>query len=180
MNEEHWKNFYKKRHTLRPSKFAKFIVKYFKGQDVNFYDLGCGNGRDTYYIGKKFRVLGVDKATKPKKKDLSVFMQKDINTIGTYSPDVVYTRFLLHAIEDEEIDRILMWTKKYFVAECRAFDDSPSIYLNHFRYLVNGNDLIEKLIQNGFEILYYEKGHGMAKYRGEDPSIIRVIAKKNN
>ena len=63
MNKSYWENFYKNKHTLKPSSFAKFVRKFIKGKDLIVYDLGCGNGRDSYYLGlgkKKWRVIGID------------------------------------------------------------------------------------------------------------------------
>ena len=62
--KDYWENFYKKRHTKRPSSFVKFCKKYIpKGSLI--LDLGCGNGRDSYYLSRFGKVEGVNYACQP-------------------------------------------------------------------------------------------------------------------
>jgi SAM-dependent methyltransferase len=182
MTDNYWKNFYVNRHTLRPSSFAKFIVKYFRNNNIIFYDLGCGNGRDSYYIGKKFRVIGIDKNIRPADRNMSSFIQCDISNVlcGAYCPDVVYSRFLLHSIPYNLVNDIIKWTKGYFVAQCRSEGDEPVVFRDHDRFFIDGNQLVSDLINNDFNILYYKKDRNLAKYKNENPLIIRIIAKKND
>ena len=39
-------------------------------------------------------------------------------------------------------------------------------------------NLIGKPIEKGFDIEYFKVGRGMAKYKGEDPLVCRLICKK--
>ena len=99
--------------------------------------------------------------------------------IKEYEPaDVIYSRFLLHAVSNKEIIKLIKWSKNYFIAEFRIVGDEPVIYQDHKRNLINLGWLINKLLENNFEILKLKVGRGMAKYKNEDPLVARVYARK--
>lgn len=163
MNEKYWKKFYKEFHKFPPSSFAKFCKPYIKGGIV---ELGCGNGRDVFYLG----ALGIDKNDGNDVKDW-IHKHK--------SPDNVYTRFFWHAIERDLQLKILKWCKGMIFIEARTTQDKPkNLFGKHKRNLVDVGQLIEDLLDNGFTILRFKQGYGMSKFKGEDPHIVRVIATK--
>lgn len=184
MNKKYWKSFYKNKHIASPTPFAKFVLKYLKKEHPNYnsiIDLGCGNGRDTYYFGKMgYNIIGIDSANKPKDKKNIIFKQMDLKefflNINNY--DVVYSRFFIHSITNKEIDLLLDWAKNLFVAEFRAKEDIPILFKKHNRNKIDGNKFLKTLINKNYEILYYTKSKNLAKYKNENPIIIRVIAEK--
>ena len=183
MNEEHWERFYKKKHTLRPTSFAKFVCKFIQGTDLSVYDLGCGNGRDSYYLGKAWRVVGIDKATCPKQKGLAVFSKQEAETVvqGAHCPDLIYARFFIHTIEDELFHKILKWGQDWVAIEVRSANDDRKrdwVYSDHHRELRTNKQLIMALAQHGYDLKYFIEARGLAKYKGEDPLVVRIIAKK--
>ena len=64
--DKFWNSHYKKRMTPKSSsKFAKFIFKNFlkEGYEFSLFDVGCGNGRDTFFfLQKGINCIGIDKS----------------------------------------------------------------------------------------------------------------------
>lgn len=179
--QKDWVKFYKeKKAPSGPSTFAKFIAsKNLKGNHL--FDIGSGNGRDTYYLGKKYMTIGVDANSQPRTKKGILFIKSNIERLKDEffrSADIIYTRFFLHSITQEQTERIIKNTTGYFCSEARAIGDEPKIYSEHKRNFVDPEWLLETLINENFEILHFEKRRGLAKYKNEDPLVIRVIAKK--
>ena len=61
-NKIFWNILYKKKSNIvKPSPFAKFVLKKIKKNKRTLLDVGCGNGRDTsYFIKNKIKALGFD------------------------------------------------------------------------------------------------------------------------
>jgi len=174
MNKKYWENYYR---DLLPTSFAEFCTKYIPiGSKV--IDVGCGNGRDTVFFSNVYDTIGIDYAIKPLWP--VAFYKMDVNNLVKTAEvyDVVYSRFFLHSITDKEIIKFVEWSKGLFMAEFRDKTDDPKLYKNHKRNLVDGEWIKQLLINNGFKIIYYKKGRNMAKYRDENPMVVRVIAKK--
>jgi ubiquinone/menaquinone biosynthesis C-methylase UbiE len=182
--EMYWEKFYKTHNIESPSTFAKFIQEYLKQNlhpPISVIELGCGNGRDTYYLGKNgHAIMGIDSACQPKDKKNIKFKKMDLNEIilSENKHDVVYSRFFIHSITDNEIDKLLKWCKNLFVAEFRAKEDEPVLYQKHYRNKIDGNKFIKNLLKYKYDILYYIKSTNLAKYKTENPIIIRIIAKR--
>ena len=51
MKINYWNNFYKKFNLKKPSLFAKFVLKKLKKNSL-LLEVGCGNGRDTFFFLK--------------------------------------------------------------------------------------------------------------------------------
>ena len=183
MSNKYWKQFYKQKHIYQPSSFAKFCLNYIP-KISNIIEFGCGNGRDTYFFGNEgSKITGIDFACQPKRCGNINFIKSDItkyldNTKNTFG--IVYTRFFLHSIKDETIDKLLKWSKGLFLAEFRAKEDIPILYPNHYRNKIDGNKFLIKMIKHNFKILYYSKSKNVAKFKIENPLIIRIIAKKGD
>jgi len=184
MNKKYWQQFYKKEHIKEPTDFAVFCQKYiFKKDNGYIVDLGCGNGRDSYYFAEKgHEVLAVDYALNLIEKKHINFIQMELNEFfnvpKAIKPDVIYSRFLLHAITEKTLENLLNWSGGLFCAEFRADTDKPKVYKDHKRNLINGEKLLKMLVEKKYKIWYYKRGKGMAKYKNEDPEVIRVIAQK--
>ena len=185
--QNYWQNFYKGFDLNGASSFALFANKYFQTKGLfgaKLLDLGCGNGRDSYYfINTSFVVTGVDFASKLKSNQDFTFISSDINNLVkdyVCNYDIVYSRFFLHSIPNESIVSVLKWTPRYFIAEFRAEDDVPILYTNHYRNLISGSWILKQMLDNNYEILYFQKDHNLAVYKNENPSIIRLIGRKND
>lgn len=181
MNQDFWKDVYKHdRVTKQPSTFAEFCLlsdAFHRVRPFEAVELGCGNGRDLYYLRSKgINIFGVDAANE----DLFILRQ-DVSTFikNNESPDVVYTRFFWHAIDRPTQLDILHWVKEYLLIEARTTEDKPkNVVGRHSRSLVNVARLKRDLEAHGFKILHFSQGRGLSIYQGEDPHLVRVIARK--
>ena len=177
-NTKYWKEFYKNKERDKESPFARFCMGFIE-KHRTFVDFGCGDGRDTYYIGQQNFVNGIDNATKNEDTSSVKFIKEDISKyIDKYKPfQITYCRFLFHAIPEKLMWKILDWSN-IVMAEFRVKGDVPKIYTDHKRREIDPYKLKEDLIKKGFTIDYFKVGRGMAKYKGEDPLICRLICKK--
>ena len=174
LNETYWKDFYSHGHTLKPSPFACWV----RPQIVHkrTIDLGCGNGRDTYHLAQYNDVTGVDLYAP----DEDMFHRGTIEDYLAHCvhADVIYCRFLFHAIEEKLQWSILHWVRRTgatLYAEMRSVQDHPNH--DHQRRLIDGQKLLSDLLEAKFSIIHYQEGHGLAVYKNEDPHVIRVVAK---
>ena len=98
---KYWDKFYSNRLIKKESSFAKFTYKRIKLKKAKILDIGCGNGRDSFFFSKKdFIVFGIDiskkiilKNSKNKIQNLK-FKKFDIekNTLKD-NFDIIYCRF---------------------------------------------------------------------------------------
>lgn len=184
MSQFDWEEFYKSFKVKKPSAFAKFARPYFKKGSL-IYDLGCGNGRDTYYLSKKCFVVGYDKNVKPQNKKKAVFRQISFEELirrRVKSPDGIYLRFVLHAIPTGLRWFLLDWAVKILnpdgilAIEARSDKDKPP--KGHKRWLLNFDELLRWCKRKKLTILYQAEQTGFAQFGDEDPVIIRLICKK--
>jgi hypothetical protein len=182
MNEKYWKEFYKGDKAPKdPSSFALFCLDYIPEKCV-LWDIGCGNGRDTDFFikeRKKSAILGIDLCA-PQGFNFLTRNIKNLTEREFTKANVIYSRFFLHSIDNFEIQDLLSKIKErsFFMAEMRAEGDKPLLFKDHKRNYIDGNLLLKYLIKLDFEILYFTKDRGLAKYKNEDPLVIRVIAIK--
>ena len=176
MNQQYWEKFYKTFKVTKYSSFAEFCVKYLKKSE-KIIDLGCGNGRDSYFFAKHgFEVVGIDIASRPEYKKNAIFFQNDFMHYDSFLHPV-YARFFLHSISDNDIIQLFQKSRDMLLLEFRDKSDHPVIY-KHLRNHVDGNQIIKSLVENNFDILFYQKSKGLAVFKEEDPLICRVIAKR--
>ena len=48
----------------------------------------------------------------------------------------------------------------------------------HYRRYLDFNETIEKLENRGLKIIYKLESQGLAKYKDDDPTLIRIVAQK--
>ena len=187
MDKIYWDSFYKVKRTTAPTAFVVFCrawLHFYKISRVNkIYDLGCGNGRDTsYWAYQGFISCGIDQSVEPKKGRQWILQKSNLIDFleenRCANLDLVYSRFFLHAIEKEELLKLIKWTKGYFMAEFRIEGDIPKLYHKHKRNFIIPTKLHKILLDNNYEILYYRQGTGLARLKKENPLIGRIIAKK--
>lgn len=223
-NKSHWDAFYgeekpskedtfyeKKKQLKRiPSSFAQFIIK---EQDIvrkgsTLIDIGCGNGRDTFYFIKKgINAVGIDASAKALNSNLlyakeyeyddADFRQVNINDHSELSQfkdfDHIYARFFIHSINEEEQNHFfdfLKLTKKhnYLHLEFRTdkdplFQQSTRVGLNegvtdHYRRYPNFQAFCDLLTPLGYSILFSTEEQGLSPFGDDDPWLGRIIAEK--
>lgn len=102
-------------------------------------------------------------------------------------PMAFYLRFFLHSIP-EDVQKVLMGViadcsrpGDYFAAEFRTDRDEAAVKVhgNHYRRFQNGPAFGRSLRETyGFTPLLEQEGNGFSPYRGEDPQLYRVIARR--
>jgi len=183
----YWSEFYSKNHILSESDFCRFVRSYFSNKPkLRILDAGCGNGRDTYSLAKEHLVTGLDTSDYiPEAAENCSFVIGDFCDYDKTSFDVVYSRFTLHSISDEQQVQFLKSITRsgtYLCIECRSDGDINTVREHgddHYRNFVNYDRLTNLLIENGYRIHHSEEGTGFAPYKSEDPVCVRFIAEKN-
>lgn len=200
---EHWDKFYASDRLNKPSDFAKSISGYI-GTKYAIVDIGCGNGRDsTYFNSIGHHVVGLDYsqaaidccnriyAPSPEPLDFHHGSCGGLDSIIrplNEDPGLVatYCRFLIHAITDDEEHGLLeslitLNSSSPMFFEFRTSDNrnESKVHGDHFRRYVKVMDFCRRLTSTtGAKIQELSTGHGMAKYKNEDPHIARVFATK--
>ena len=189
MNKDYWNSFYSNNIFLaEPSSFAKFVFTRIKKTD-KLLDLGCGNGRDTYYfLSNGIDAYGID-LNSPKEQN---FIQGDVIE-NLFESNVYYMRFFAHAIEEEVFDSLLRKIANISEKESQLFIETRSckgviqkekkkvkfksgIGEEHYRFLYSKSYLIKKL-EKYFQIEYCAEDYGLSPFNGEDPCLIRTICR---
>ena len=202
-----WNNFYKnKKSRLNPSNFAKYCVKNFFTRNKSILDIGCGNGRDSFYFKKKkLIVTGVDKSKVIIEQNLSKNIYKDINFIAKDINDrsfnkigkfhFIYARFFLHTIDKKSEKKLfnnfvkIGYKKKTKVfLEFRTIKDplkkrgrkisSNETFTDHYRRFIEVESLIKKLKKmKNLKIINVIEKKGLARFGNENPVVCRLILK---
>jgi SAM-dependent methyltransferase len=203
--EQYWNGFYKQtdRSLLIPSQFATFVASEFVDIVDTIVDLGCGNGRDAFFLSELgFKVIGVDASKEAieycskRSGQNSFFLCSDILDINLLqnlrdflintNRLLVYSRFFLHAIsEDEELSfwnlvRDLCGLNDFLAVEFRTDRDASlnKVTGKHFRRFIKPPALLERANKFGFVCEYLVEGFGFAKYKTDDAHVARFLLKK--
>ena len=104
-------------------------------------------------------------------------------------PVVFYARFFLHSIpEDVQVEMMrtigdVARPGDYFAAEFRTDKDEKNtkVHTKHYRRFQNG-PAFGVALQNeyGFTVVEEQEGTGLSPYKGEDPELYRVIARRES
>jgi len=184
----YWKEFYNKNKTLtqKCSPFCSFVIDYFKDNvDIHeVLDAGCGNGRDTYVLSNVYNTTGIDNCgVIPNDISNAHFDISDFVIANKTGYDLIYSRFTLHSITNEQQHTFINSIEKgsYLAIEARSIkgkDDECVFGKDHYRNYIDCDKLRQQLVECGFEILYIAEGNNMALYKTEDPICVRVICRK--
>jgi predicted TPR repeat methyltransferase len=200
---DYWDRFYRKRNApARESAFASFVASRFDAIE-NILDIGCGDGRDSFFFektGKKVRGIDASKEAialcrrhaeaTSSTCQFSVaamdrrrfFSQKDIEHV-TGQASGIYARFFIHAI-GEEIESLLVselaqlnHPDLHIFLEFRTIEDEVEIKIEeqHFRRYISPRSLTDKFVSSGLELIYGDIGKGLAPFGVEDPVIARLL-----
>jgi|TARA_B100000029_G_scaffold101780_2_gene92170 SAM-dependent methyltransferase len=204
LDKKYWNNYYANHHGLgKPSSFAKSIIELLP-EKCNLMELGCGNGRDSFYFAKMgHSVWACDQsdviinALPTLENNSPHFYVDDVRNMASIPDmefDAIYARFVLHALSENEARQAFEWTFNHlktggkFYSESRSIKDpifgdgekmDDQIYkTDHRRRFLDKDVLISDLESLGFTIESVVEAQGLAVYKDSDPVVIRVIATK--
>jgi ubiquinone/menaquinone biosynthesis C-methylase UbiE len=97
-NYDYWNKFYKLKKTYdKPSNFAKFIKKKFLSKKIYLFEIGCGDGRDSFYFKNYVKkVIAIDQSRSIIKKNIQIVKKNQINNLD----------FQIVNIDSKKISRI--------------------------------------------------------------------------
>ena len=142
--------FYKQFNETKPSNFACFIANFFKEQTMPLHmlDVGCGNGRDSYYLSLMYNITGIDISVVPtSSKENLHFIQGDMIKIDKIPYNVIYSRFTFHSISNEQQEELVksIAPNTFLCIETRSNKDIHEHRIfgdTHYRNLTDMNYLI--------------------------------------
>lgn len=204
MDYKYWNEYYKKSIAPKePSDFARFCSEYMK-QNEELLELGCGNGRDSmFFSNNKLNVTAIDQSSVVIEKlrndysDIKFIDDDFINTevLEKNNFSYIYSRFTLHSITENEenilFERVYNSLNKegLFFIEARSVKDeifglgemvdrNTYKYNNHSRRFLVFDEIIKKLKNLEFDIVYSDENKDYAVYKDMNPVVIRIIAQK--
>ena len=202
-SKKYWDRYYTVKRERTPSRFAKFCKKYMKQKPGYLLDIGCGNGRDSYYFAtdKDIFVVALDRSSNVDPKDINnlVFIKDDFSNIyklkkSGFIPNYVYSRFSLHSISKKKQNKIIkevyniLQKEGLFFIEVRSIKDEKygkgkqiekdAYFSDHYRRFIRKQELELILTKNRFKIIYSKEAKNYALYKNENPKVIRIIAQK--
>lgn len=203
--DNYWNKYYDlSLSATNPSQFAAFVLGEFSDY-TSFVDLGCGNGRDSLFFahfGKT--VFGVDASDIAIQKcqkaadDLGIknadFALLDFNNsdaceyfvsqrAARLKNSILYSRFFLHAI-DEEAEKIFLQTTKSLIGDrgklCLEFrttrdENLKKVTQKHYRRYIDSAKFLAHISELGFSCDYFCEGFGFAKYKSDDAYVARLV-----
>ncbi|WP_323735654.1 methyltransferase domain-containing protein [Methanosphaera sp. ISO3-F5] len=198
-----WKEYYKNNpNPVEASTFAQFSIGFLK-EGKSLIELGCGNGRDSVFFAEKnINVTAIDQIddeinylNQKYGSDNLVFKTRDFTNLKKDNNyDYVYSRFTLHSITEEREAKVFDWIesqlnkKGLFLLEVRSINDpmfkkgeklsENENVTTHYRRYLNFEDTKKKLKKHGLTIVYALESNGLSVYKDDDPTLIRIVAKK--
>jgi len=173
--KDYWNGFYAKGVAPSiPSPFAEFCKREYIEDGKDILEIGCGNGRDSFYFCRTNQLVSVDAsetAIKNNKKyanDNKIFNIRfvsgffgDAELIIAEKFDYFYSRFVLHAMDEDFEDSIITLSSKMlnsgglFLAEFRTNKDPLSQVgvsigenervTDHYRRFIDSSTIISKI-----------------------------------
>lgn len=203
---DYWNNFYEGKNVTppkHPSQFAAFVLGE-TADATRLIEFGCGNGRDAaFFASHGLAVTALDASInaielcqrrfceRNLKFNKFVLGESDIkscffDTKHVEEKTVLYARFFLHAISDEEeaifldLAQELIGPGSIIALEYRSSGDEENQkeFGQHFRRYLKHNDICDRVSKSGFDLVYQIEGRGFAKYKSEDALVGRCIAKR--
>lgn len=195
----YWNGYYKKINVVSsPSDFAKFVLKKIKKTKGLLIDIGCGNGRDTFYfIKNKIHTLGCDHSLTVIKKNNKI--KKVFSKINFCKKNVkfkkkinfFYARFFIHAISLKEEQIFFSNIKKNTESSSQIYlefrtDKDPLMlegkylskyerFTDHYRRFINVDSFVKRMKKLKMNILFLKTSNKFAVFKKDKPHICRVI-----
>lgn len=209
MDKEYWDNFYKQKKVVHfPSTFAEFCLSEFIKPKSTIVELGSGNGRDALYFAEnEHYVYAIDQSHEAKNLEKNVlttvakenielitadFTQENFERFNKI--DVFYSRFTIHAIQQQEQERLLSMVYSsldkggVFLVEARTTKDSlygqgkhvgnNAYVTDHYRRFIDSQDFLKECLNLGFKVLFFTEKSGLSVFNNDDPVLMRIALKK--
>jgi SAM-dependent methyltransferase len=204
---DYWNAYYRSSNVpALASQFAVFMLGEFAPAAA--IDIGCGNGRDSLFFAERgIPTIGFDRSQAAvdlcqehadargwRHADFRSFDVADpalgetalglLRERGIDGPVMIYARFFVHAITDEEEAALLGHCRTIlngfdgtFGAEFRTSRDraQEKVTPDHFRRFVAPASFIANAARFGLAPIYAVEGFGMAKYKTDDAHVARVL-----
>jgi len=200
--ESYWNAYYASTRTARrplPSQFATFVAGELDTA-TRIIEFGSGAGRDSLFFSSHGHdVTGVDGSKAAV--DAASALAAELGERATFvaatidQPDLasqlrvdpgntlVYARFFVHAITDEEETAFLDLAARLtspgdrLAVEYRTVRDSSGAKVTgaHYRRFVSPTSFNAKAVLHGFEVTYAVEGFGFAKYKQDDAYVARAL-----
>lgn len=199
---EYWDHYYDRQRVdarRLPSQFATFVAGELDDRH-RIIEFGCGNGRDSlFFASHGHDVIGIDgsapaiehcRTAAERIGEDATFIQSSVTDPGLGSripvretATVVYARFFLHAItEQEEQDFLrlaadLTDTGDLMAVEYRTVRDQRQVKVTeaHYRRFMEAHEFHRIAWEHGFTVSYTVEGFGFAKYRDDDAHVARSL-----
>ena len=209
MDKQYWEAFYQtKNEDLKPSLFAQTVMKNYVKPAQSLIELGCGNGRDAvFFANEGVKVTAIDQCEneiqflKTRYQHLAncIFCPGDFSNLNDFEKpfDVVYSRFTLHSVTEEQQQRTLLWAQKnlkvggrlcievrgqkneiYKLGEKVEGETDAYIHNNHYRRFLNFDKLCKSLMSLGLGLDFAAEQKDFAPFAGQNETFIRIIAHK--
>ncbi len=210
-DEKYWNNYYADKAFgsgggTKQSLFACFAFQEYMEAGKELIELGCGNGRDSLFFAKNgINVTGIDASEtaidelrNTVELDNCIFICDDfVNAEAIYQIqyDYCYSRFSLHAINEQQEEQILLKAfgmikeNGFLFIEARSVHDGKygigqevekNAYIcdGHYRRFINLTELVLKLEKIGFTVVEQGESGDYAPMKGENAVCVRIVAQK--
>lgn len=203
-NETYWDEFYAKNNIPdNPSSFAKMIINHID-KKTTLLELGCGNGRDSFYFAKNnIKTIALDLSQKAIKNnssfkhdnvefkvaDFTNLNDNEFENLGT-----IYSRFTLHSVSREAYLRTIDWCYRNlpedgkFYIEARTINDPlygrgtevgiDEFVTTHYRRFLDIKEVISDLKKTGFHLMYALEDYLDSWYKDDYAVVLRICCKK--
>jgi SAM-dependent methyltransferase len=207
-DNNYWNDFYNKGIVPdSPSSFAKMILPEIIANKP-LIELGCGNGRDSFFFHSNgIEVLAVDASleviventTRVFSNGLKFFhgdftqMDKytEVNKLKAHN---IYSRFTLHSILKEDMEKTLNWAFNYLPINGKLFIEARTIndplygvgypqkdnaFINtHYRRFLKTKETYDYLNTIGFNIMHCVEDYTSSWFKDDHAVVLRIIAQK--
>ena len=200
----YWDTYYKSNKKIKESSFARFVIKKID-KNSEIIDIGCGNGRDSFFFSKNdLKVTAIDisknaiKNNSLKSNKNLKFLKFDIekNTMSKKF-DVIYCRFFIHAISEKNEDKLIAFIKKIKKRNTLAFfefrnhkdkifqkkkirkhNDVIEFEKGHFRRIIDPKKFIKKVSNKiKLKVIYKKSAKNLSIVKNDNPNLSRIIFK---
>lgn len=169
-------------------------------------DVGCGNGRDSVFFANLGHAIGgLDRSedavtacrmrlgAMPRSSSAKALFQAGCAESGAIEalagefagPLLVYSRFFFHAVDDaaeaeilRRVGTLLQERGGTLAVEFRTIHDADGARETgaHYRRYVDPAAYVARLADCRLNVIWQAQGRGMAKYRGDDAHVARIVA----